>query len=150
MELLAGFNLKNWLCNKAEISVAWASRGKSPNRIIYTPNLRSFHEANKIEILVSKINQLKKSLNSYTPVLYKISPDISDSQIKILSEIFLEKKINGLILTNTSVQNKKDLNDKNKYQEGGISGKPIYDLSNQVIKKFYTQLGKKIPIVGVY
>ena len=72
--------------------------------------------------------------------MYKISPDISDSQIKILSEIFLEKKINGLILTNTSVQNKKDLKDKNKYQEGGISGRTIYNLSNQVIKKFYTQL----------
>ena len=41
---------------------------------------------------IYKINQLKKSLNSNTPVLYKISPDISDSQIKILSEIFLEKK----------------------------------------------------------
>ena len=116
----------------------------SPN----TPNLRSFHEASKIETLVSKINQLKKSLNSNTPVLYKISPDISDSQIKILSEIFLDKKINGLILTNTSVQNKKNLKDKNKYQEGGISGKPIYNLSNQVIKKFYTQLDKKIPIIG--
>ena len=45
-------------------------------------------------------------------------------------------------------RNKKDLKDKNKYQEGGISGKPIYNLSNQVIKKFYTQLGKKIPIIG--
>ena len=66
-----------------------------------------------------------------------------------MQEENIKKKINGLILTNTSVQNKKDLNDKNKYQEGGISGKPIYDLSNQVIKKFYTQLGKKIPIVGV-
>ena len=61
----------------------------------------------------------------------------------------LKHNINGLILTNTSVRNRENLIDQKKNEEGGLSGKPIKDLSTNFIKNFYKRLNGKIPIIGV-
>ena len=61
----------------------------------------------------------------------------------------MQHKIDGLILTNTSDQNRQNLKDEKKDETGGLSGKPIKDLSTDCIKKFYKQLNGKIPIIGV-
>jgi dihydroorotate dehydrogenase len=117
----------------------------SPN----TPNLRLQHEQDNIKKLVDAILKRRNQKKSKVPILFKISPDIDDSKIKNLCEIFLEKNIDGVILTNTSIKNKNSLLSRNKDQDGGISGDPIYNLSNKIIEKFYLQLGKNIPIIGV-
>ena len=64
-------------------------------------------------------------------------------------ELVLQNNIDGLILTNTTDQNRENLLDKKKNESGGLSGKPLRDLSTELIKKFYTQLKGKIPIIGV-
>ena len=61
----------------------------------------------------------------------------------------LEKNINGIILTNTTNSNRENLLDIKKNESGGLSGKPIKNLSTNLIKKFYKQLKGKIPIIGV-
>ena len=86
---------------------------------------------------------------SKVPILFKLSPDINDIQIKDLCKIFLEKNVDGVILANTSVQDRSFLHNKNKLEKGGLSGKPLNDLSNEIIEKFYGYLKKDIPIIGV-
>ena len=117
----------------------------SPN----TPNLRSQHDENKITHLIDSIQERRDIKKSRIPILLKISPDIDDKKIYNLCNILIKKKIDGIILTNTTIQNKSNLLNKSKFEEGGLSGAPLNNLSNEVIKKFYSLLGKDIPIIGV-
>ena len=117
----------------------------SPN----TENLRNFHEKSKLQELLKSISIEKNNLKSSVPIVIKISPDISDSQISLISEILLENDIKAIIISNTSETSRDKLNNIQKYQKGGLSGKPIEEKSNILISKFYRLLKGKIKIIGV-
>ena len=117
----------------------------SPN----TENLRNFHEENKLQELLKSILKEKNDLNSDIPVAVKISPDIDESQINLISEILLENKIDAIIISNTSEASRDILIDIQRHQKGGLSGKPIETKSNILINKFYKLLKGKIKIIGV-
>jgi len=116
----------------------------SPN----TPNLRSLHNKEKITHLIDELFSIRARKEKNKPIIFKLSPNIDDLEIDNLSEIFLTKKINGLILTNTSIEGKEYLKNKNKKEQGGLSGSPIYSISNKIILKFYKNLKGNIPIIG--
>ena len=117
----------------------------SPN----TENLRNFHEKNKLQELLKSILKEKNDLNSDIPVAVKVSPDIDESQINLISEILLENKIDAIIISNTSEASRDILSDIQRHQKGGLSGKPIETKSNILINKFYELLKGKIKIIGV-
>ena len=117
----------------------------SPN----TEGLREFHNKELLHKLLSNINKIRIESNFKKSFLLKISPDIEDSFIDSIIELSLQYQINGLILTNSSDGNRENLIDKNKNETGGLSGKPLRDLSNNLIKKFYKKLNGKLPIIGV-
>lgn len=117
----------------------------SPN----TPNLRDLHEKNKIEELLVAIKSKQKQLNNTTKVLLKISPDITKKNISELATIALNQKIDGVVLTNTTIDRNKNLKSPNQGELGGLSGKPLQQSSNFIIKEFYKIIEKQIPIIGV-
>ena len=117
----------------------------SPN----TENLRNFHEETKLKELLKSILKEKNDLKSKVPIVVKISPDISEDQINLISEILLENKINAIIISNTSDSSRDLLSDIQRHQKGGLSGKPIEKKSNILINKFYKLLKGEIKIVGV-
>ena len=117
----------------------------SPN----TENLRNFHEETKLKELLKSILKEKNDLKSKVPIVVKISPDINEDQINLISEILLENKINAIIISNTSDSSRDLLSDIQKHQKGGLSGKPIEKKSNILINKFYKLLRGKIKIIGV-
>ena len=137
----------------------------SPN----TKNLRDFHDVEKLESLMKDINKLKKNpiptknMSIFLkkeiglpekeivdmPIFLKVSPDIEDSSIEKISEIIINQKISGVILSNTSNVNRSSLKNSNKDQAGGLSGKPIREQSTRLIKKFYKELKGKAYIIGV-
>ena len=117
----------------------------SPN----TENLRNFHEETKLQELLKSIIKEKNNLNSKVPIAVKISPDIDENQINLISEILLENEIKAIIISNTSESSRDLLSDIQKHQKGGLSGKPIEKKSNLLINKFYKLLKGKIKIIGV-
>tara|TARA_A100000164_G_scaffold200489_1_gene178036 strand:+ start:701 stop:1747 length:1047 start_codon:yes stop_codon:yes gene_type:complete len=117
----------------------------SPN----TENLRNFHEETKLQELLKSIIKEKNNLNSKVPIAVKISPDIDENQINLISEILLENEIKAIIISNTSDSSRDLLSDIQKHQKGGLSGKPIEKKSNLLISKFYKLLKGKIKIIGV-
>ena len=117
----------------------------SPN----TENLRNFHQVKKLIELLKIINEEKEKENITIPIMLKISPDINDSTIDEISEIAINNSIAALILTNTTNVNRNNLVDLKKNEIGGLSGKPLEDVSNNIIKKFYKKLNRKITIIGV-
>ena len=117
----------------------------SPN----TENLRNFHEESKLKELLASIVRERNNLKSNTPIAVKISPDIDENQINLISEILLENEIKAIIISNTSDSSRDTLSDIQRHQKGGLSGKPIQIKSNILINKFYKLLKGKIKIIGV-
>ena len=117
----------------------------SPN----TPGLRDFHKIEVLDKLLLKINQVREKSNFNKFFLLKVSPDLENSSVDNITKLILEHKIDGVILTNTTDKNRENLLDKKKEEVGGLSGRPLKDLSTQFIKKFYKNLKVEIPIIGV-
>ena len=117
----------------------------SPN----TENLRNFHEESKLQELLASILKEKNNLKSKVPIVVKISPDIDENQINLISEILLENETKAIIISNTSESSRDSLSDIQRHQKGGLSGKPIETKSNILINKFYKLLKGKIKIIGV-
>ena len=117
----------------------------SPN----TEDLRSFHDQLRLNELLGTINIEKKNLNSNIPIVVKISPDISDNDVTMISEVLISNNIDGIIISNTSDATRDNLKDIQKYQKGGLSGKPIKEKSTKLISQFYKTLNGKIKIIGV-
>ena len=117
----------------------------SPN----TENLRSFHDETKFNELINSVQEEKSKLKSKIPIVVKISPDIPEEQIELLSKILLERKVSAIIISNTSSGKREKLNNILKHQKGGLSGKPLEEEANKLIGKFYKLLKNKIEIIGV-
>jgi|TARA_B110001452_G_scaffold82365_1_gene67348 dihydroorotate dehydrogenase len=117
----------------------------SPN----TEDLRSFHEQGKLNELLQTIDKEKRILNTETPIVVKVSPDINDQEINKVAEVLLNNNIEAVIVSNTSDSTRDSLIDIQKHQKGGLSGKPIEEKSTNLINKFYRILNGKIKIIGV-
>ena len=117
----------------------------SPN----TENLRDFHNKNELEELLDSIHKEKIKLKSNIPIAVKISPDIENNKIESVAEILNKYFVDIAIISNTSDMNRDSLNNINKLEKGGLSGRPIEKISNDLIRIFYKLLGKNIKIIGV-
>ena len=117
----------------------------SPN----TENLRDFHNQEELNSLIKELKNEKEKLKSKVPIAVKVSPDLNDEQINIVSNILLEQEIEIVIVSNTTDKNREKINNINKLEKGGLSGKPLYEVSNNIISKFYKLVGQKIKIIGV-
>ena len=117
----------------------------SPN----TENLRSFHNERELNELLSLIEKEKKALKTAVPILVKISPDIDDKNINIISDLLFKYSVEAVIISNTTDKSRESLSNINKLEKGGLSGKPLEKRSNELINKFYKILKNKIRIIGV-
>jgi len=98
---------------------------------------------------MSSIKQEKINLKSKIPIVVKISPDISENQIELISKVSLEYNISAIIVSNTTSKNREKLNNILKHQKGGLSGKPLEEEANKLISKFYKLLKGRVQIIGV-
>ena len=138
-DYLIGFKKFHNLADYITINIS------SPN----TENLRDFHNLDELENLLDKIFAEKRKLSSKIPIALKVSPDINNEIIKEISKLLIEYKVNALIVSNTTDQNRDNLKDHQKFQRGGLSGKPLRDISNKLINYFFKNLNGQVKIIGV-
>ena len=117
----------------------------SPN----TEDLRSFHNQKKLDELLKSIKKEKDILKCRTPLAVKVSPDIDNQEINKISEVLIDNNIEIAIISNTSDSTRDNLNNIQKHQKGGLSGKPIEEKSTILINKFYKILKGRTKIIGV-
>jgi len=139
LDFLECFDKLNKLASYITINIS------SPN----TEDLRKFHEEKLLSNLLSKLNKLKKSKKIKCPLVLKLSPDIMEEEISNINELILKFKIDGVVLTNTSNQNRENLYDIKKNETGGLSGLPLQKISLKFIKNFYKSNKGNVPIIGV-
>ena len=119
----------------------------SPN----TPGLRDLQKREPLlELLGAVKEERKKACRGHPPpLLIKLAPDLDEEQQQELAETILEAEIEGIILTNTTLDRPEHLPETFRAEKGGLSGQPLTQKSTQVIKNFYQLTGGKIPLIGV-
>lgn len=116
----------------------------SPN----TPNLRELQDKEPLTKLLQRLQDENKTKPKQKPILLKIAPDLTESQMLDIIAIVNDTKIAGVIATNTTIS-REGLHSKNKTEMGGLSGKPVSNRSTEVIRFLHTQSGGAFPIIGV-
>ncbi len=120
----------------------------SPN----TPNLRALQEKEPLEKLLKHLQQKNNDKPSPKPILLKIAPDLTETQLDEVVEVIINSKIAGLIATNTTIDRENLQTSKEKIAEigaGGLSGKPLRDKSTEVIRYISKKSNQAFPIIAV-
>ncbi len=121
----------------------------SPN----TKNLRDLQKYNNLDDFLSQIMQKRQELQQkkqkYTPIWLKIAPDINNKEQEEIAQLVIKNKIDAVIISNTTISRPKYLQSNNQERQGGLSGKPVFFKSNEVLCNFYRLTQGKIPLIGV-
>lgn len=124
----------------------------SPN----TPNLRALQDKEPLKhILTTLINKRKEYINQNKisrPILLKIAPDLNESQLNDIIDIFNETGIDGVVATNTTIERsnlKTPQSIIEKIGAGGLSGKPEKEIADRVLEYLSKNSNGKIPLIGV-
>jgi len=116
----------------------------SPN----TPGLRSLQQVSELEPIVAEV--LKFALGK--PVLVKIAPDLADEDIIEIAKMAIRLGANGLIATNTTISRRGLKTTQDRIDEigaGGLSGEPLKDRSEEVLKLIRSEIGDDLSIISV-
>lgn len=121
----------------------------SPN----TPGLRELQGAEACARLlgVLKAEQLKLAAQhgKQVPLLFKVAPDLDEAHIRELARVFLDGGLDGLIATNTTLDREGVTKHPRAGEAGGLSGRPLFHKSTEVLRAFASHLAGRIPIIGV-
>ncbi len=118
----------------------------SPN----TPNLRALQEKEPLKNLLQTLQTENEKRAKSKPILLKIAPDLTDSQLDDIIEIVQETHIAGVIATNTTISREGLVAaEALKSEMGGLSGKPVEKRSTEVIRYLSEKSNKAFPIIGV-
>lgn len=120
----------------------------SPN----TPGLRELQDKEPLKRLLMHVKGLSRSKEKIKPVLLKIAPDLTTSQLDDIVEILKETKTDGVIATNTTIGRNNLITNPAEVEKigaGGLSGKPLTQRATEVITYLRKSLGVAYPIIGV-
>jgi dihydroorotate dehydrogenase len=120
----------------------------SPN----TPGLRELQEKEPLRKLLSYVKDLSLAKPLPKPILLKIAPDLSTSQLDDVIEILKETRTDGVIATNTTISRVGLQTSEEQLKQvgaGGLSGKPLAEKSTEVITYLRKKLGDGYPIIAV-
>lgn len=120
----------------------------SPN----TPGLRTLQFGdelrNLLEILKSEQKTLAEKLQKYVPLAVKIAPDMDDDDVKLIAQLLLEKEMDAVIATNTTISRDAVQGLAHAEEQGGLSGVPVYQQSTHMVSVLAQYLEGKIPIIA--
>lgn len=114
--------------------------------------LSKLQDKDELIVLLEHIQNKRKEYSIQKPVFLKIAPDLNHSQLDDVIEITEKCNLDGIIATNTSAARQHlstPAEDVRKVGKGGLSGKPLKDISNATIRYIAKKTNGKIPIIGV-
>jgi dihydroorotate dehydrogenase len=121
----------------------------SPN----TRNLRSLQGGDELTAMLSALGaergRLRRRHKREVPMLVKIAPDLDDAQIETVARVLVEQSVDGVIATNTTIARDAVAGLRHADEAGGLSGEPVFEPSNKVIRALRQALPPRYPIVGV-
>ena len=120
----------------------------SPN----TPGLRTLQFGDELKQLLDVLKSEQKILaeqwQKYVPLAVKIAPDMQDDDIMLIAELLLDKEIDAVIATNTTISRDTIKGIEHSQEQGGLSGVPVYKQATHVVRVLSDALKGKIPIIA--
>ena len=121
----------------------------SPN----TQNLRALQSDAALDALLGAIAERRETLAAQhqrrVPVFVKIAPDLDEAQVAVIAATLQRHGMDGVIATNTTISRAAVQGMRHAEETGGLSGTPVLEASNQVIRQLRATLGSGFPIIGV-
>ncbi|WP_411686255.1 quinone-dependent dihydroorotate dehydrogenase [Acinetobacter pseudolwoffii] len=121
----------------------------SPN----TKNLRSLQSGDALTELLETLKkrqlELAQEYQHYVPLVLKVAPDLDNSDIAFIAKQLLQFKIDGLIVTNTTLSREGVEGLAHAEEAGGLSGAPVFEKSTACLAAFAEVLKGQIPLIGV-
>ncbi|CAN7560321.1 quinone-dependent dihydroorotate dehydrogenase [Acidovorax sp. LjRoot66] len=121
----------------------------SPN----TQNLRALQSDEALDGLLGAIAErrevLARQTGKRTPIFVKIAPDLTEEQVSVIAATLQRHGMDGVIATNTTIGRDTVKGLRHAEETGGLSGAPVLEASNQVIRQLRAALGSRFPIIGV-
>ncbi|PJI97680.1 dihydroorotate oxidase A [Acidovorax sp. 69] len=121
----------------------------SPN----TQNLRALQSDAALDALLGAIAGRREALvvqhGRRVPVFVKIAPDLDEGQVSVIAATLQRHGMDGVIATNTTISRAAVQGMRHAEETGGLSGAPVLEASNQVIRQLRAALGSRFPIIGV-
>ena len=116
----------------------------SPN----TPGLRDLQGREIMADLLRQVMEARNEAAKKPPVFVKIAPDQTEAQMNDIAEVVLSSGVDGVIVSNTTVNRPKNNVSDVMKETGGLSGKPLFDLSTRALAHIYRLTGGKVPLIG--
>jgi dihydroorotate dehydrogenase len=120
----------------------------SPN----TPGLRNLQQASALDDLLAKVIDAREQVRQNagdSPVLLKIAPDLSLTELDDVVQIARSRRVDGMIVANTTTGRPSTLREQNRAREqGGLSGRPLFRLSTRMVAETYVRAEGAFPLVG--
>lgn len=121
----------------------------SPN----TPGLRNLQQAAALDELLARVIDARERVRQNagdTPVLLKIAPDLTLAELDDVVHIARSRRTDGMIVGNTTLARPSTLRDQSRAKEqGGLSGRPLFQLSTRMVAETYVRAEGAFPLVGV-
>jgi dihydroorotate dehydrogenase len=121
----------------------------SPN----TQNLRALQGDAALDALLGALQQRREQLRAQhgraVPMFVKIAPDLDEEQVRAIAATLRKHGIDGVIATNTTVSRDAVKGLPHATESGGLSGTPVFEASNRVIRQLRAELGPRYPVIGV-
>jgi dihydroorotate dehydrogenase len=128
----------------SDVADYFAVNISSPN----TPGLRNLQSADELHPLLARLNEARSNMPRRIPMLLKIAPDLDHEALESIARCCENGVVDGVILTNTTLF-REGLASPEAREAGGLSGRPLFDLSTRQLAKFYVISQGRIPLVGV-
>lgn len=115
----------------------------SPN----TPGLRALQSREELEHLVAAVRTAMPA--PPPPLVLKIAPDLAPADLEDIAAVAQESALDGLIVSNTTIGRPDSLRGAQRTEGGGLSGRPLFELSTAVLKTVYSLTDGRVPLIGV-
>jgi dihydroorotate dehydrogenase len=117
----------------------------SPN----TPGLRELQHRAMLGSLLERLISVREETGCRVPLLLKIAPDLTSEQCRDIAETALDTGIDGLIVSNTTVERPHDLIGRHTQEAGGLSGRPLFAPSTATLAEMYRLTQGRLPLMGI-
>ncbi len=129
----------------AGLACYFTANVSSPN----TPGLRDLQEEHALDDLLARVMEARDRVAPQVPLLLKIAPDLALAHLDGVVQVARRRRIDGLIVSNTTIARPATLRSPFKAETGGLSGRPLFPLSTRMLAEVYVRAEGAFPLVGV-
>jgi dihydroorotate dehydrogenase len=128
----------------ADVAGYFTINVSSPN----TPALRDLQQKGALDEVIARVMAARAALARQPPVLVKIAPDLDLAGLDDIVAIARARRVDGMIVSNTTIARPAGLADPAAGEAGGLSGRPLFDLSTRILAETYLRVDGAFPLIG--